>query len=370
MRILPLPLIAFCVVSHLSAQDVIYYPFVTGSGNSVINLGTGPATGTLSTANTSNSGWTSGKSDHALAGVDATGTGSWVDTGYTDAVTGSFTVAFFMKQSLAVANTLSYQISGRGSFRMFTGGVAYEGLYLRAWGGAPADLVLRGIGNQVAGQPYLDLRSKAVTDWVHIALVVDASAMVATYYVNGSPFSSTPITAAANITTGLPFLVGMHTSAGYRSNQNIDDFRFSTDAVPPHRIQTWAHAKLTATTTEVSIAANGAQGLQIDAGNTAVNQYWIFASVSGTWPELPLAGVSIPLVPDVFTNLGMDFVNTPVFQNYRSVLANGKSRATFQLPPNTPAAAIGVTIHQAALIYNFSGNILDVTNAIPTRIVP
>ena len=335
----------------------------------MINLGTGPATGTLSTTNTSNSGWTTGKSNHALAGIDANGTGSWVNTGYTDAVTGSFTVAFFMKESVAVANTLSYQISGRGSFRMFTGGVAYEGLYLRAWGGVPADLVLRGVSNQVTAQPYIDLRSKAATDWIHIALVVDANAMVATYYVNGSPFSTTPITAAANIATGLPFMVGMHTSAGYRSNQHLDDFRFSTDAVPPHRIQDWAKAKLVATTSEVSIAANGAQGLQIDAGNTAVNQYWIFASVSGTWPELPLSGISIPLVPDLFTNLAMDFVNTPVFQNYRSVLNNGKGRATFQLPPNTPAAALGATIHQVALIYAFSGNILDVTNAIPTKIV-
>ncbi|MEE2887272.1 MAG: LamG-like jellyroll fold domain-containing protein [Planctomycetota bacterium] len=369
MRAISLLAVTLWLTGTVTSQDVIYYPFLTGSGTTVTNLGSGPATGTLATTNTTNSGWTTGKFDNALAGVDAAGTGSWVNTGYTAAVTGSFTVAFFMKESFPVANTLSYQISGRGSFRMFTGGVAYEALYLRAWGGAPADLILRGPSNQIGGQPYINLRAKAAMGWVHIALVVDATAMVATYYVDGSPFSTTPITAPANILAGSAFMVGMHTSAGLRSNQHLDDFRFSTNAVPPHQIQAWASAKLVATTTEVSIAATGAQGLQIDAGNTAVNQYWIFASVTGTWPELPLSGVSIPLVPDVFTTLAMDFVNTPVFQNYRSVMANGTGRATFQLPANTPAASIGVTIYQAALIYAFNGNILDVTNAIPTKIV-
>ena len=135
MRAISLLAVTLWLTGTVTSQDVIYYPFLTGSGTTVTNLGSGPATGTLATTNTTNSGWTTGKFDNALAGIDANGTGSWVDTGYTAAVTGSFTVAFFMKESFPVANNLSYQISGRGAFRMCVcvEGFALEGPASSSW---------------------------------------------------------------------------------------------------------------------------------------------------------------------------------------------------------------------------------------------
>jgi hypothetical protein len=381
LRTLSTSVLLIGLASTAMAQDLIYYPFLKGTGTAVTNLWKGaPTTGTLSTTNTTNKGWATGVGGgYALAGKDASSTLTYVDTGFNQGTnsslfTGSFTVAFFLKEAWAQssANSLAYFISGVGSFRMFTGGVAYEGLYLRAWGGAPADLVLRGTTNKSGSLPFFDLRAAAKKGWVHIALVVDSTAKVATYYVNGSPFSTTTLTTPSAAPTGTGNVrVGMHTSTGSGSNYDLDDFRLTNRAAPPHEIQAWANAKLQADKTQVSIGTPGSQNLSLVAGTAQAGRlYWIFGSVSGTWPEVPLGAVNIPLVPDLYTNVTIGLANTTLLTRFKGVIGrDGKASAQFNVPNKTPAAAIGVTAWHAWATYDNSGTIYDASNAAPIQFV-
>jgi len=364
------------------AQDLIYYPFVRGSGTSVLNLWkSGPGNGTIVTTNTTNKGWATGVGGvgFALAGKDATGTNNYVDTGFnqgtkTSLFTGSFTIAFFIKESWTqtTANQLAYFISGIGSFRMFTGGVAYEGLYTRVWGGAPADLILRGTTNKLTGQPFFDLRAAAKKGWVHIALVVDSTAKVATYYVNGSPSTKTVLTTPSAAPTGTGNMrVGMHTSATLGSNFDLDDFRLTNRAAPPHEIQQWANAKLQADKTQVSISGQGTQKLTLNAGIAhKIRQYWIFGSATGTWPETPLGAATIPLVPDPYTTITLAQPNTAMLTSFRGVLdGNGQGGASFNVPNGAPAAAVGLTVYHSYVIYDFAGTVHAASNAAPLQFI-
>jgi len=363
------------------AQDLIYYPFLTGSGTSVTNLWKGgSAKGLLTTTNTTNKGWAKGVGGvgFALAGKDASGTSCYVDTGLnqgtgTSLFKGSFTLAFFIKEAWTQtsANTLAYFISGVGSFRMFTGGVAQEGLYLRVWGGAPSDLVLRGPTNKLANQPFFDLRAAAKKGWVHIAVVVDSTASLATYYVNGSPFSTQQLTTPSAAPTGTGnLLVGRHGS-GSTSNFDLDDFRLTNRAAAPHEIQQWANAKLQADVTQVSISGPGSQKLSLNAGIAqAARSYWIFGSVTGTWPGVTLGPVSIPLVPDLYTGITISLPNTPMLTRFRGIIGrDGKASAQFNVPAKTPAAAVGVTAWHAYTTFNSSGTVFDASNAVPIQFI-
>jgi len=369
------------LMSAAPAQDLIYYPFLKGSGTSVTNLWKGaPAVGTLSTTNTTNNGWATGVGGgYALAGKEAASALTYVDTGFNQGTnsslfTGSFTVAFFMKEAWTQtsANTLAYFFSGIGSFRMFTGGVAYEGLYTRVWGGAPADLILRGTTNKASGQPFFDLRAATKKGWVHIALVVDSVNKVATYYVNGSPFSTTVLTTPSAAPSGTGnFRVGMHTGSTSGSNYDLDDFRLTNRAAEAHEIQAWANAKLQADRTQASISVPDSQKLTINAGTAHAGRfYWIFGSLTGTWPETPIGPVSIPLVPDFYTSLTIALPNTPILTQFKGIIGrDGKASASFNIPKNAPAKAVGVTAYHAYVVYDTSGIMYDASNVAPIQFV-
>lgn len=370
------------LASAALAQDLIYYPFNRGTGTSVANLWSGaPATGKLVSTNTTNSGWASGVggSGYALAGNDAATTLNYVDTGFNQGtnsslLTGSFTVAFFLKQ--AWENTsfdaLAYFLSGIGSFRMFTGGAAEEGVMVREWGGEPADLVLAGPTNQTTGQPFFDLRSAARQGWVHVALVVDSAQKVATWYVNGSPYSVTVLTKPSAAPTGAGNLrVGMHTGVTFGSNYDLDDFRLANRAAPPHEIQQWAMAKLQADKTQASIGNQDSQKLTVNAGvSHAGKRYWIFGSVTGTWPEVFLGPASIPLVPDLYTDVTFALTNSNMLSSFSGIVGrDGRASASFNIPGKVPAAAIGRTAYHAYLVHDTSGVIFDASNAVPIQFV-
>lgn len=362
-------------------QDILYYPFLTGSGTTVTNLygasGPAPSTGNLVNTNTTNAGWASGVSGgYSLAGKDAAGTLNYLDSGWNGAHTGSFTVAFFAKESWTQtsANALAYVFSGVGSFRMFTGGVAYEAFYIRNWGGA--DIILPGTTNQNGGFSY-DFRAEAKKGWVHVACRVAESTDTATWFINGTPLwqqslSGGKVSVPASTTNN--FRVGMHTSTGSGFNYDVDDFRFTGREVPDHEIQAWAMAKLIADRTELSISGTGAartQNLSLDVGSsTALNNYWIFGTVTGVYPGVNLLGFNVPLNFDPYTTIVMTATNSPTFSGFRGVAVNGKAKASFNLPANTPASAIGEELHHAAVIYDVStGAWRDVTNAATARIV-
>lgn len=235
------------------AQDVLFYKFDETGGSKVVNYASGsglaPAEGTLT-------GTLSPRFQPGLFGPSCLGGGTattaagstFVATGYQNSMTNaSFTVAFAMKQRTAPSST-SYMFYSNAGFRMFTGGVAAKGLYLRNWNtaaGTPADLVLT-----------TDVQTPAATAWLHVALVVDATALTATYYLDGVAQAPITISAGAtNTTAGLFTACGFSTSFG--GLYDIDDFRFSLRAASAAEILAWKGA---------SPAADGPYGKGCNGG--------------------------------------------------------------------------------------------------------
>lgn len=238
MRPLCLTLSALGLLSFaLPAQDVLHYKFDAMGGNKVINYAkgssSGPAEGTVMGTATTKQRWAPGKFGGALMGgsnLAATVRNNYVSSGWDGGFTGSFTVAWFMKEQTSPGGTLSYLFSGIGSFRCFTNGVAGTGLWLRNWGGVDIKLAT-------------NIQTLAQKNWTHIALVVDATAKTATWYVNGA-VSGTPqkIAATPNVAKGTSFNVGMHTAANLASCYDLDEFRFTMRAVTAKEILVWSLA--------------------------------------------------------------------------------------------------------------------------------
>ncbi|MCC6672674.1 MAG: LamG domain-containing protein [Planctomycetes bacterium] len=216
-------------------QDVLYYKFDETGGKKVVNYASGsglaPAEGSLVGNNTPQ--FQAGRFGPGClsGGTATTAAGStYVATGYQNSMTGSsFTVAWYMKQRTAPPST-SYFFYSNAGFRSFTGGVAGRGLYTRSWntaGGTPSDLILT-----------TDVQTLAAANWVHIALVVDATALTATYYIDG--VAQTPITISAGATNTT---AGLFTAAGFSTTNgglyDIDEFRFSKRAASAAEILAW-----------------------------------------------------------------------------------------------------------------------------------
>ena len=213
----------------VQAQDILYYKFDSGCGSKVINYwsesGIAPAEGTVK--GNAASVWAAPKFGNAsLAGRTSTSEQNYIDTGWNGALNSSFTIAFFMKERSAPPST-SYIISGIGSFRMFTGGVAGTSLWLRAWGGTPADLKLTA-----------NVQAASKTAWVHVALVVDTTAGMATWYVDGVAEPAIPISGSTSVTPGT-FLVGFHTGSTSAWAYDTDDFRVLGRAATAAEIGAW-----------------------------------------------------------------------------------------------------------------------------------
>lgn len=224
--------LAALLSGSLAAQnDVIHYPFVTGSGTNVLNLAQPAMPGTITGSTVANA-WTTGKTSSALRGASNQAPTSInpVDTGWKPVLNGDFTVAWFMQQENSPGTTLSYIFSNVGSFRCFTNGVASKGLYLRAWGGTPADLTTA-----------TDIQALAAKGWVHVACVVDwTGSKTATWYLDGQVDKVIPLTAGANLSGTSNMFIGQHTSATTAWTYNTDEFRLSTRAVSPGEIASWA----------------------------------------------------------------------------------------------------------------------------------
>jgi hypothetical protein len=228
----PFPLLClplFCAAA--AAQDVLYYKFDDAGGPKVVNFastsGVAPAQGTLLGGLTP--AFIPGLfGAGALSGGTSTGaaTSVLVDTGWIPSWTNaSVTMAFFMRQRVAPPSTSYFFYHGPSGFRMFTGGVAARGLLLR---NLPADIPLT-----------TDVQTLAATAWLHVGLVIDATALTATWYLNGVAQAPIPITGGSNIAANTTTIraCGFSTNGGV---YDIDDFRLSLRAASATEIGTWA----------------------------------------------------------------------------------------------------------------------------------
>ncbi len=123
----------------------------------------------------------------------------------------------------------------------------------------------------------------------------------------------------------------------------------------------------------LSNAAGGVQPFQLGACQShAGDFYLILGSLSGAEPALPLGAVSVPLVPDFYTQFTLNQPNSALLPASLGQLDPwGRAYAAFQLPPATPASTIGLTFHHAYLVFDQTTLALEsASNAVPVTIGP
>ena len=112
-----------------------------------------------------------------------------------------------------------------------------------------------------------------------------------------------------------------------------------------------------------------AEFLLLAGSGNAYRNYLILGSVTGTDPGTPLPGgmAVLPLNWDIFTNLVVDLLNTPICSNFMGTLdGSGSAMATFDTLSPIPGTA-GITMHFAYAL----NNPLDfVSNPVGIQIVP
>jgi len=132
---------------------------------------------------------------------------------------------------------------------------------------------------------------------------------------------------------------------------------------------------LTASPSTISIATGGPHTFTLKAGTpNASRLYWIFGSVTGTTPGVTLVSavgaVTIPLVPDFYTNITIAQPNTPLLVKTKGALdASGQGQASLMVPKITDQNAIGVTLYHAYLVYDASNNFYMASNPVTLKLV-
>lgn len=127
---------------------------------------------------------------------------------------------------------------------------------------------------------------------------------------------------------------------------------------------------LSASDTQLSAAAGGSIGFDLDAGAAMINRgFLLVGSMSGTEPGTPLPGglATLPLNRDWFTDFILARLNSGLFQNFQGTLdASGQGAAQLNAPPFSPTW-VGTTMHYAfATTYPFD----YASNAVAVEIVP
>jgi hypothetical protein len=127
---------------------------------------------------------------------------------------------------------------------------------------------------------------------------------------------------------------------------------------------------LTGSPATISIASGGTHAFSLDAGATHANRlYWIFGSVTGTSPGVPLGQVLIPLKPDAWTNFTIGFANSVNLPNTRGALDGaGKAQASLIVPVINDPNAVGMKFHHAYLTYDASGNYYMASNPVQLQL--
>lgn len=131
---------------------------------------------------------------------------------------------------------------------------------------------------------------------------------------------------------------------------------------------------LTATPPELSIAAGGTQSWGLDVGPAwGGDLYLILGSLTGWTPPIVYGGVSIPLIPDFYTDFTAANANTALYPGSFGVLSGAGvgSPTGLVLPPGSfgPGAA-GAVFYHAAVILDGGANALFATNAVTLELIP
>jgi hypothetical protein len=252
-------LLGLSIPALASGQELLHYKFDENYGSKVINYANAspaPDEGTIvSNVPTAPAGsWTSGVWGRALQGGTLSPTPvlyNYVNSGWNPGtLTGSLTWASWLRMNPAAPTpSLSYMLGNGSNFRVWTGGGGF--LLTGGWGGTNVNTTSTAI------------QSMAKAGWIHVACVIDGTALKGTYYVNGIPENPVNLTAAVNC-TGSAFYVGTYTGNTNVSVFDYDEFLLVNRALTAAEITTLASS---------SRAAHGAYGggcggLVLDGGTS------------------------------------------------------------------------------------------------------
>ena len=105
----------------------------------------------------------------------------------------------------------------------------------------------------------------------------------------------------------------------------------------------------------LSISQASTQNLSLDAGAAHAGRlYWTFGNfaASGSVPGVNLGPVNIPLNPDPWTQVTIDFANTAALSMTKGTLdGNGQASASLNSLAPQPAAPLGLTLQHCFLVY-------------------
>ena len=124
------------------------------------------------------------------------------------------------------------------------------------------------------------------------------------------------------------------------------------------KIQSWSMTQATGmkgSPDQISLNLGGTQNWTLAAGIAHASwPYLILGSASGTAPGTPIDGVVLPLNTDLYTVFSLQHSNSALLTNTFGFLdAAGKTTASFNIPGLTDPSLAGVTLHHAALAFNF-----------------
>ncbi|MEW6743051.1 MAG: C25 family cysteine peptidase [Planctomycetota bacterium] len=150
-------------------------------------------------------------------------------------------------------------------------------------------------------------------------------------------------------------------------NPNDDIVESAVDdvAVEQHVVE----ASLWADAYTISAATGAAVHLSLDAGAASAGRtYVVLGSVTGTSPGWSLpGGQHMPLNWDVFTNIVVSHLNSPIFQDFmRPLDESGQAVATFDTQGPCDPVVVGQSLYFAYLLtyppaFDFTSNPIEVT---------
>ena len=131
------------------------------------------------------------------------------------------------------------------------------------------------------------------------------------------------------------------------------------------------HLALTATAYTIPESTGGAVDMNLDATPTHGNRnYLVLTGLTGTYPGtvLPKGLATLPLNWDVFTNIGLSLINTPMMAGFAGNL-DGQGLATAKLDTlgPLPGGSAGITLYFAFMCFHPFD---FVSNSIAIEIVP
>jgi len=124
---------------------------------------------------------------------------------------------------------------------------------------------------------------------------------------------------------------------------------------------------------KISASKGGKVMLSIDGGwSNSGRTYLILGSITGDSPGITLPGGEVlPIVWDLFTNIGIQFVNTKGFSNFWSKTSkSGTAYATFDTMNPLPTVAVGLKFYFAEAMQPIMSLPWTTSNSVTVEVVP